>query len=297
MWGKWWGDTARQTSVGALTVLGFAAMLGACGDRVAEDATPPAVDMELALEPDAEPEFADEGDADLPVEETPPTPAAPTRTSPAPAPPPVEQASPVRGVPTAAITAPPEALEPSGPRLVTITAPIGSELEAELLQELSTRNNQPGDAFQLRVTVPLVDGNRVIIQRNAYISGEVTAVQESGSGGETAVIKITFHEVSFLGDSWPISATVVEAEPTTEGRYSTGDKAARIGAGAVAGAILGRVIGGNTTGTVVGAAVGAAAGTAITLATEDVDAVLPEGSILRLRLDRVLTITVPANDG
>jgi uncharacterized membrane protein len=103
--------------------------------------------------------------------------------------------------------------------------------------------------------------------------------------------------VSFLGNSWPISATVVEAEPTTKGRYSTGDKAARIGAGAVAGAILGRVIGGNTTGTVVGAAVGAAAGTAITLATEDVDAVLAVGSILRLRLDRVLTITVPANDG
>jgi hypothetical protein len=282
----------RQTSVGALTVLGLAAMAGGCADRVAEEETPPAVDMELALEPDAEPEFADEGDTDLPPE-APPS----TRTPQAPSPPPVEQASPVRGVPTAATTAPPESLEPEGPRLVTITAPIGAELEAELLQELSTRNNQPGDVFQLRVTVPLVDGNRVIIQRNAYISGEVSAVQESGSRGETAVIKITFHEVSFFGNSWPISATVVEAEPTTKGRYSTGDKAARIGAGAVAGAILGRVIGGNTTGTVVGAAVGAAAGTAITLATEDVDAVLAVGSILRLRLDRVLTITVPANDG
>ncbi|MFV1987913.1 MAG: glycine zipper domain-containing protein [Gemmatimonadota bacterium] len=299
MGAKGWGDPTRQTSMGVLTILGFAALVGACGDRVVEEETPPAVDMGLALEPDAEPELADVGDAHPAEAEMPPAEAPHARTPRAETSPPAHttQASPVRGVPPAATVAPPEDLEPSGPRMVTITAPVGAELEAELLQELSTKFNQPGDTFQLRVTSPLMDGNRVIVQRNAYISGEVTAVQESGRSGETAVIKVAFHEVSFLGETWPISATVVEAELTTKGRYSTGDKAARIGAGAAAGAILGRVIGGNSTGTVVGAAVGAAAGTAITLATEDVDAVMAEGTIFRLRLDKPLTIVLPVNDG
>jgi hypothetical protein len=300
MVGRWRKGTAGRTSVGALIIVGFATAIGACGDRVSEEATPPAVDMELALGGAAEPELADVGDAVEPAGETPgavaqrPSPPPPSPT-PAPTPPPAEETSPVRGVPPAA-EAPmvPEEEAPPEIQMISLTAAVGSELEAELIDELSTKDNQPGDRFQLRVTSPLIDGHRVIVQQNALIFGEVTALQESGAEGETAVIKVTFHEVSFAGTSWPFSATVVEADPQTKGRYSTGDKAARIGAGAVAGAILGRVIGGNSKGTVIGAAVGAAAGTAITLVTEDVDAVLPAGSILRLRLDRPLVITVPA---
>lgn len=296
MFAKWRERVSGQTSVGALAILAFAAAVGACGDRVEEEPTPPVADIELALEPDAEPELADVGDLEPADQVDPPTatPPAERRPPPPPAPEP-DQSSPVRGVPPAAEA--PEAQEEQAPpeiQMVNVTASAGSEFEAELMQELSTKDNKPGDTFELRVTSPLIDGNRTIVQQNSYVTGEVTAVQKSGARGESAVIKVTFHEVRLLGGTWPISATVVEAEPKTEGRYSTGDKVARIGAGAVAGAILGRVIGGNSTGTVVGAAVGAAAGTAITLVTEDVDAVLPEGSILRLRLDQPLTITVPA---
>jgi len=181
--------------------------------------------------------------------------------------------------------------------MLSVTAAAGSEMEAVLLQELSTKTNQPGDRFTLRVTQPLLDNNRVVVQRNARIRGEVTAIQRSGGRGQDAVIKVSLIDISLLGDTWPLSATVVQATPTTKGRYSTGDKAARIGAGAVAGAILGRVLGGNSKGTVLGAAVGAAAGTAITLGTEDVDAVLPEGSVFHLRLDEPLTVTYPDSGG
>ncbi|MDH3733963.1 MAG: glycine zipper domain-containing protein [Gemmatimonadota bacterium] len=287
-----------QVSVAGLAVLAFAALVGACGTGSADEAEQP--DMELALAQQAEPELLDVADGsvpeDVPPESAPEQRSAPPRPAPAPAETPPEESSPVRAVPEA-VAQPafvPEETAPAEPQMIALTAPAGAEMEAELLEELSTKTNVPGDRFQLRVTSPLIDNNRVIIQQNSLITGEVTAVQRSGGSGEEAVIKVAFHEIALLGDSWPMSATVVEAEPETEGRYSTGDKAARIGAGAVAGAILGRVIGGNSKGTVIGAAVGAAAGTAITLATEDVDAVLPEGSVFRLRLDKPLTIMVPS---
>ena len=291
----------RRTPPAILMVVGFAAAIGACGERVVEEDQVPTDDIELALEQEAEPELADrgvetEGSAPAPVETPPvrPNPAPAPAPPPEPDPEPVAEESPVRGVPPAA-QAPGIPEEPPVPPTVTLTAQAGAEFEAVLLEELSTRTNQPGDRFRLRVKTPLIDGTRVVVQQNSYIEGEVTALQRSGGQGQEAVIKVDFHEVTMMGGSWPISATVVEAEPETRGRYNTGDKAARIGAGAVAGAILGRVIGGDTKGTVIGAAVGAAAGTAITLVTEDVDAVLPEGSVLRLRLDRPLTVQVPGD--
>lgn len=285
------GGVFRST-LAAIAWVPLTATLGGCGGEVVPDDQ--AVldrELELALELEAEPELADRpADATLEEGET-----VAQASPPSPPPPPPPPTSPVRRAPT-----PEPVVElPVEPemRMLSLTAPVGSEMEAELLQELSTKTNRPGDRFTLRVTQPLIDNNRVIVQRNAQIRGEVTALQRSGGSGQEAVIKVTLIDISFNGQTWPLSATVVEATPTTQGEFSTGDKAVRIGAGAVAGAILGRVIGGNAKGTVIGAAVGAAAGTAITLATEDVDAVLSEGSRFRLRLDEPLTITVPDPGG
>jgi hypothetical protein len=275
---------------------GIAIGLSSCGGDV-EPVDQAAVDreMDLALEGEGvEPELRDEPQGDADAVEAP--------EASAPAPPPAPRAAPPPPPPAAA---PVEAEEPAeepveepmapepGPSMITLTADYGTEFRVELRQELSTKNNQPGDRFTASVIEPLIDGSRVIVQSGAIVRGEVTAVQKSGGQGEAAIIKIAFYEVSFDGETYPLSASVVEANPETEGRYSTGDKAARIGGGAVAGAILGRVLGGNSRGTIIGAAVGAAAGTAITLATEDVDAVLPAGSEMRLRLDEPLTVTVP----
>jgi len=277
--------------------LGMVVLLAACGEAVREESQPEERDVAVAMEEGAEPELADRPDGS--AVETPGAPATERRAQSSPPPPPAAPpaaTSPVRGVPPQAAEAveeEAEEVEPAPPPMREVTASAGSEIVATLNQELSTRTNQPGDRFTLSVQEPLIDHNMVIVQRNALIRGEVTAVQKSGNRGEAAIIKVAILDVTFNGDTWPLAATVVEAQPKTEGRLSTGDKAARIGAGAVAGAIIGRVIGGNAKGTVIGAAVGAAAGTAITLQTEDVDAVLPQGTVFRLRLDEPLTISVP----
>jgi len=280
------GWTDVVTAMRALALAGLVLALASCGgEAVPDDQAAVDQEMELALQGDSvEAELEDVGDAGEAEAETAPPPARPRPTpTPPPAPPPAPAPA-----PEAEVEEPPV----EAPRTVSITAQPGAELEIELRQELSTKTNAPGDRFTASVVTPLVDGSRVVVPNGAVIRGEVTAVQKSGGQGEAAIIKIAFLDVTFNGETWPIAATVVEATPETEGRYSTGDKAARIGVGAAAGAILGRIIGGNAKGTVIGAAVGAAAGTAITIVTEDVDAVLPQGSTMRLRLDEPLTVTV-----
>jgi hypothetical protein len=96
------------------------------------------------------------------------------------------------------------------------------------------------------------------------VVGEVTAVEESGSHGQTAIINLDIHEVSFDGATYPLEASILEANPETRSRSSTGAKAAKIGGAAVVGAI----------------------------GTDDVDAVLPRGSRMLLRLDAPLEMQV-----
>ncbi len=290
----------RKAPVPVLLFTLLAAGLTACGgDAEPDEGAMVDREMDLALQDEAaEPELRDEAQEGEALTETPPPPPppppAPRPQPPRAAPPPAPPAAPPAEAPApppapAAEPAP----EPAGPVMIEVTAQTGSELVIELRQQLSTKDNKPGDRFTAIVDLPLIDNNRVIVQSGSIVRGEITAIQKSGGQGQPAIIKLAIHEVVLNAETYPLQATIIEASPETQGRYSTGDKAARIGAGAVAGAILGRVIGGNARGTVIGAAVGAAAGTAITLATEDVDAVLPAGSKLRLRLDAPLTVRVP----
>jgi hypothetical protein len=168
----------------------------------------------------------------------------------------------------------------------------GTTFDVTLNQELSTRTSQVGDLYSATLVHPLTDGRLVIVPAGATVLGQVTVVQKSGGQGQQAVLNLSINEVSFDGETYPLQASIVEANPETRSRSSTGAKAAKIGGAAVAGAILGGIIGGNATGAIIGTAVGGAAGTAIVLGTEDVDAVLPRGSRMTLRLDAPLEIQV-----
>jgi len=183
----------------------------------------------------------------------------------------------------------PEPVDP-GPQFENLTVAGGTSLLVTLDQELSTKTSEVGDLFTTTLTAAVVVGNRVAIPAGARIRGHVTAVQKSGGSGEAAILKVAFDEVTVGGDTYPVSMSVAEANPTMESRDGTAEKVGKIGIGAAAGAVLGRVIGGNKTGTIVGGAIGAAAGTAIVLGSADSDAVLEEGSAMTLSLDAPLTI-------
>jgi hypothetical protein len=274
-------------------VLGVA-VVGCGGEAQPDEQTAVDREMDLAIqEGAAEPELRDVPQEDPTAEPATPDRQPSARTPEERPPAPVEQQ--LEANAPASSDQPEAAAQPAqeaGLPMITVTAPAGETFRVQLRQEISTRDNQPGDIFIAETLDPLIGGRHVVMPASMPIRGEVTAVQKSGGPGEPAIIKINFLEIVHEGQAHPVTVTVVEADPKSRGRYSTVDKAARIGGGAGAGAIIGAIIG-KGKGAVIGAAIGAAAGTAITVATEDVDAVLEAGAILRLRLDEPLVVTVP----
>lgn len=251
--------------------------LAACGERPAEDeleAVDRELDLAMADDSLAQPDDAP-ADSRAPAEAPARSPAPPPRTT---TPSPTQR----------------PAAQPAAPAFRDLPVAAGTTLRVSLDEELSTRSSNVGDVFTVTLLTPLTDATHVIVPAGTKIQGQVTALEPSGSAGKQAMIRIDFGQLLLDGESYQVAMTVTEANPTTRGRDSTGEKAAKIGAGAVVGGILGRVIGGNATGTIIGGVAGAAAGTAIALGTEDVDAVLEQGSEMTLRVEETFTVRRPA---
>ncbi|HUE76437.1 MAG TPA: glycine zipper 2TM domain-containing protein [Longimicrobiales bacterium] len=239
-------------------------------------------ELDLALQGDSlSTTFEDTADAetDTTAPTAPRQPAAttPRQTQPSPQQPP-RQATPRPSTPQ--------------PRTVTRSVPTGTTFAIRMNEQLSTETSKPGDAFTATLTDPIVDAQgNVIVPAGATVRGRVTAVAASERVGQTAALKLAFEAVSFGGESYPLQATVQRADVQQASRTSRTETAGKIAAGAAAGAILGQVLGKDTESTLKGAAIGAAAGTAIAMGTSDVDAVLPVGAEVVIRLDQPITIT------
>jgi hypothetical protein len=267
-----------------LAFLPLSGLLVACGSdddqRAALQEDELSRDLDLALRGDTlPPTFQDTAVGVLPE----PDPQAPPRTAPRPQPrtqQPVQQP-----------VATPRQPTPSAPRTVSMPVPAGTSMALTLNQELSTETNRVGDGFTATLSDPIVSADgTVLVPAGATVRGRVTHVAKSDRVGETAVLKLAFEAISFGGRSYPLQATVVEANPQRRTRTTRTEQAAKIAAGAAAGAVLGQVLGRDRESTLKGAAVGAAAGTAIAMGTADVDAVLPAGSRLVIRLDAPIPI-------
>jgi len=169
--------------------------------------------------------------------------------------------------------------------------PAGSVVSVRLDQQLSTSANEEGDPFTATTTQPLLDDlGRVALPAGSVVRGRVLGVDGADADGETSMLVLGFESISGGGHTYALSGTVVDARPERRKRTATRGTAAKVGAGAAAGAILGQILGKDTESTLIGAAAGAAAGTAIALGTRDVEAVLPAGSVMAIRLDTPLRV-------
>jgi hypothetical protein len=252
-------------------------------------------DLQLALQPDTtiQPEFTDVA-VEEPVAEDPVVePVEAPRPAPAPQPAPRRQTqAPARPAPQPAPPAPtPAPVAPVGPRVVQMPVSAGTTLALRMNQELSTQSARPGQSFTATLTEPVyaADGT-LLIPSGATVRGRVTDAGVSERAGQTAYINLAFESIVVDGRTYPMSATVLDVPVRTVTRDSKTEQAAKIGGGAAVGAVVGRVIGKSTKATVAGAAIGAAAGTAVAIGTADVDAVVPAGSRVTVRLDNTIRI-------
>ena len=188
-------------------------------------------------------------------------------------------------------TTPPAAAPPattSRPRTETDTrgfgneVPSGTEIDVRLQNTLNSGTTLVEDRFEATTLTDVVISGRVMIPAGAVMRGVVTAVEPATRTNRTARVSVSFDQVSFGGRSYAMRGTVLEA---IEGEGIRGE-VGRTGAGAGVGAVIGGLLGG-VKGAVLGAVIG---GGGTIAATEGREVDLPQGTVLRVRLDSPLEV-------
>ena len=163
--------------------------------------------------------------------------------------------------------------------------PAGTELNARLVDSLSSKNNNAGDTFKATVDGAVTVNGKTVIPKGAEVTGKVTNAVPSGRLKQRAELWVTLTSVKVGGKAYEISTSTTGQK---EGSKATRD-VVFIGGGAGAGAAIGGIAGGGK-GAGIGAAIGAAAGTAGAMATGKKDIAFPSETLLRFRLEKELTI-------
>ena len=176
---------------------------------------------------------------------------------------------------TRSATAPP----PTGSQ---VEVPSGTEMDVRLTNALNSGTAQVEDRFEGTTLVDLNINGRTVIPSGAVMRGVVTSVEPATRTNRTAKMTVSFDQVTVNGRAYPIRGTVTQAIQGEGIKGETG----RIATGAGAGAILGGILGG-VKGAVLGAVIG---GGGITAATEGKEIDLPQGTVLRVRIDSPVSI-------
>ena len=234
-----------------------------------------------------------EAPAPAPKPRAKPVPApAPRTAEPEPAP---AEPEPVPAAPAEEPAPAPEPVpEPAPERITAVTLPAGTQLDVELTRTLASNTSRAGDAFRVRVDRDVMEEGVVAIPAGSEILGEVTEAVPLKKIGGQARLGLRFTDLVLpSGKTVPIGASFVQS-----GRSETGRDAATIGGAAAGGAILGRILnkGSRSKGSVLGAIIGAAAGTAIASRTPGEEVVLPQGSVVTVKLDRPVEVRARSRD-
>ena len=165
----------------------------------------------------------------------------------------------------------------AAPASTFLEVPVGTEMDVRLIDSLDSGTAMVEDRFEGTTIEDLRVDGRVAIPAGSAVRGVVTAVDQATRTNRTARMTLSFDQVTVNGQAHPIRGTLTEA---VEGSGIKGE-AGRLGVGAGAGAVIGGLLGG-----VKGALLGVAIGGAGTLAaTEGKEVRVPQGSVLRVRLD------------
>lgn len=171
---------------------------------------------------------------------------------------------------------------PSGDTSTPGTIPAGTELDVRLNQRLSSETAQIEDRFEATTLVDVRQNGQVVIPAGSVVRGVVTDVDKAGRIERKGKLSLSFDQIRINGRVYPIRGSVTQA--LESGGYK--EDAEKIGAGAAVGAIIGGIIGG-VKGAITGILIG---GGGVVAATEGKDVELPEGTVLRMRLDSPVTV-------
>lgn len=187
----------------------------------------------------------------------------------------------------------------------TVTVQEGTNLRVALDTTLSTKSARVGDRFSGTLREPIYVNGKEAIPYGSRIDGRVSEVQRPGHTHGVGKLDIVFEKIQLpngytetivasMAGAETSDKTKVDKEGTISGPSSRKRDAAEVaGAGGV-GAGIGAIAGGAK-GTAIGGGVGAIVGLADSMRRRGKDLELPAGTSLVIRLDRPLTLQVPAN--
>jgi hypothetical protein len=179
----------------------------------------------------------------------------------------------------------PPAAAPPVPAFLNIQP--GTYVTVRVNQALSSDTNQPGDAFTVTLTQPVVVNGVVVAEPGQTLGGRVVAV-EKHHVGSSARLGIQLTNMTLVdGQQVPISTQFISrAGGTTPGGQEFGTVAATTGLGAAIGAAAGW-----GTGAAIGAGAGAAAGLIGVLVTHNHASVIYPEQMLTFRLEAPVFIS------
>lgn len=166
----------------------------------------------------------------------------------------------------------------------------GTTLTFTMNEEVSTSDHKAGHTFTTALASDALGADGAVVVPSGAIGHWVVTESTDDNGQGEAVLAVKLESIEVGGTSHPVTATVTDAELSTDKRDSKTETAAKIGIGAAAGAIAGKVLGGSTSATLKGAGAGAAVGTAIALTTRGGSASLKQGAKVTVTLDAPLTL-------
>lgn len=186
------------------------------------------------------------------------------------------------GVSSSAVATPTTATRTVSPSRGRSEIPAGTEIDVRLSTNLNSGRAQVEDRFEGTTLVDLIVDGRNLVPAGSVVRGVVSAVEPATRTNRTARMTVTFDQITVSGRAYPLRGTVTEAIQGEGIKGETGRTAAGAGVGAIIGGILG-----GFRGALAGILIG---GGGTIAATEGREVDLPQGSVLRMRVDSPVEI-------
>jgi len=176
---------------------------------------------------------------------------------------------------------------PARPVYRAMTLPSGTTLPLSLTSALASDASAVEDAVTAELTRAILVDGREVLPAGTQVTGNVTAVDDSGRVKGRAMIAFHFTSLQAGGERYDVRTdSLSHLAPATKSEDAT-----KIGIGAGAGAVIGGLLGGKD-GAAKGAAIGGGAGTGVVLTTKGKEVRLAPGADVTSQLAAPLTIRV-----
>ena len=172
------------------------------------------------------------------------------------------------------------------------TIASGTALSLRSNTRVCTNTFQVGQTFNATVANAVSGSNGATIPSGATVSLEVTQLKRSENARDNIVMEFAVRSVSFGGRSYPVSASVSDAQIDKVRNEPTSKDAQKVAGGAIIGAIAGRILGGSTKATVIGGAAGAAAGAGVAVGTANYEGCVPDGGNISITLNSPIQVKI-----